>query len=350
MRCGFDTHTRENIQDGCGQRFDWETAPPYRLRIGPSPGPKPLSEDIQRFQARRSESHGAWRCDLCHQSIAGLRFSCVHCPSFDCCTGCEPRLAAEHQTGHVFEIHEPPVPDAAACSAAAEEERACAPGFARRLRTGAREVDLADALPKRSRYCALCGDGTELGFGRCSRCGRTQRLWTSFGGASSSASAAPSTAPPAATRAQSAAAGDQTLTFGKHDGKTFEQVRSEDPGYCDWARSKSEPSGDLRNFVEWLRRVDGDRCEGTRIGGAASSAHPATVGAQSSRARAPPAAAGAGAVPTRFFTPISRGYCVLCGDGESVAFCIRCGRGGEPRAPAPPRPGRPRAVRPFFGF
>merc|ERR1712146_782708 len=38
------------------------------------------------------------------QCITGPRFRCMHCPSFSCCLKCEPRLAAEHQEGHVFEI------------------------------------------------------------------------------------------------------------------------------------------------------------------------------------------------------------------------------------------------------
>eukprot|EP00927_Polykrikos_kofoidii_P079257 TRINITY_DN76042_c0_g1_i1.p1 TRINITY_DN76042_c0_g1~~TRINITY_DN76042_c0_g1_i1.p1 ORF type:complete len:989 (+),score=205.67 TRINITY_DN76042_c0_g1_i1:26-2968(+) len=49
-------------------------------------------------------------CAFCgsegEKCILGPRFRCVHCPAFDCCLQCEPRLAhgVEHDERHVFEI------------------------------------------------------------------------------------------------------------------------------------------------------------------------------------------------------------------------------------------------------
>jgi len=48
------------------------------------------------------------QCAFCGSGgncIVGPRFRCLHCPAFDCCLQCEPRLAAgEHDATHTFEI------------------------------------------------------------------------------------------------------------------------------------------------------------------------------------------------------------------------------------------------------
>mmetsp|Transcript_37102 Transcript_37102/g.65336 ORF Transcript_37102/g.65336 Transcript_37102/m.65336 type:complete len:779 (-) Transcript_37102:154-2490(-) len=51
--------------------------------------------------------HFFTRCALCGSNdncIVGPRFRCLHCPAFDCCLKCEPRLETEHNASHVFEI------------------------------------------------------------------------------------------------------------------------------------------------------------------------------------------------------------------------------------------------------
>jgi len=83
---------------------------------GPVAVARAASPDVRRrLMAARAgaiSGHGVChlftRCALCGtdgQCIVGPRFRCVHCPSFDCCLKCEPRLlAGEHDKQHVFEI------------------------------------------------------------------------------------------------------------------------------------------------------------------------------------------------------------------------------------------------------
>lgn len=52
--------------------------------------------------------HFFTRCKLCDNAgscIVGPRFQCLHCPSYDVCLKCEPRLATEHDQDHTFQIH-----------------------------------------------------------------------------------------------------------------------------------------------------------------------------------------------------------------------------------------------------
>lgn len=44
-----------------------------------------------------------------------------------------------------------------------------------------------------------------------------------------------------------------SFSFGKHRGKTFEEVASSDAGYCDWALKMDNPSAGLKDFVEFLK-------------------------------------------------------------------------------------------------
>ena len=47
--------------------------------------------------------------------------------------------------------------------------------------------------------------------------------------------------------------GIQRITFGKHCGKTFEEVRCQEKGYCQWALRQEQPSGALKEFVQYLK-------------------------------------------------------------------------------------------------
>ena len=52
--------------------------------------------------------------------------------------------------------------------------------------------------------------------------------------------------------------GAMIMTFGKHDGKSFTEIRSTCPGWCTWAKTIVDESGDdahwkMRQFVAWLR-------------------------------------------------------------------------------------------------
>lgn len=122
MRCGFDTDTRSNRQDGCGSAFDWTTAPPYKSQLGRSPQPAPLPRDLAQLDAERNVPHGQWRCDLCLGKIRGVRFQCVHCPAFDCCSSCEAFVGEAHFSDHVFELVQPTPDEVADYRAKGEKE------------------------------------------------------------------------------------------------------------------------------------------------------------------------------------------------------------------------------------
>eukprot|EP00930_Biecheleria_cincta_P061670 TRINITY_DN4722_c0_g2_i1.p1 TRINITY_DN4722_c0_g2~~TRINITY_DN4722_c0_g2_i1.p1 ORF type:complete len:772 (-),score=100.61 TRINITY_DN4722_c0_g2_i1:1026-3341(-) len=122
MRCGFDTDTRSNRQDGCGSAFDWTTAPPYRSQLGPSPKPAPLPRDLAQLDAERNVPHGQWHCDLGSGRIRGLRFRCLHCPAFDCCSSCEVFVGEAHIPDHVFELLQPTPEQVAVYRAKGEKE------------------------------------------------------------------------------------------------------------------------------------------------------------------------------------------------------------------------------------
>jgi len=107
--CGQNTHGG-NRQPGCGHRFNWKEAKPYKASAGTTPRPSPSA---QHSLARRGAISGRGvrhlftECSLCGSGgkcILGPRFRCIHCQSFSVCAKCEPRLAEEHEEGHVFEI------------------------------------------------------------------------------------------------------------------------------------------------------------------------------------------------------------------------------------------------------
>mmetsp|Transcript_54626 Transcript_54626/g.96942 ORF Transcript_54626/g.96942 Transcript_54626/m.96942 type:complete len:933 (-) Transcript_54626:142-2940(-) len=106
MVCGQNTHGG-NRQPGCGHRFKWQEARPYRPRAeAPRVQSAPALARVGAISGR-GVRHLFAQCGLCGsggQCIVGPRFRCIHCPSFNCCLKCEPRLAAEHEDGHVFEI------------------------------------------------------------------------------------------------------------------------------------------------------------------------------------------------------------------------------------------------------
>jgi hypothetical protein len=43
------------------------------------------------------------------------------------------------------------------------------------------------------------------------------------------------------------------ITFGKHTGKSYEQVRMTDVTYCNWVLKQMNTTGRMRMFQDWLR-------------------------------------------------------------------------------------------------
>mmetsp|Transcript_37580 Transcript_37580/g.86849 ORF Transcript_37580/g.86849 Transcript_37580/m.86849 type:complete len:640 (+) Transcript_37580:57-1976(+) len=108
MKCGENYHGGDR-QQGCGQQFDWGTAKPYAAHIQRKEVPD-LSKE--RVQVRgRHAFHPFSKCSLCQRGrdvgIFGLRFKCIHCPTFEVCQDCEPILEdpSVHAADHVFRIH-----------------------------------------------------------------------------------------------------------------------------------------------------------------------------------------------------------------------------------------------------
>jgi uncharacterized protein (DUF3820 family) len=42
------------------------------------------------------------------------------------------------------------------------------------------------------------------------------------------------------------------LTFGKHRGRTYEEMFEKEKGYCSWVLLQESPSGSMKDFKEWL--------------------------------------------------------------------------------------------------
>jgi hypothetical protein len=97
MCCGQDAHGG-NLQHGCGHRFSWSAARPYRAVL---PGAHLATAAVPSDDKRRHEHES---CDHCRGDIVGLRFECVNCESFVLCERCEVDVA-DHIKDHYFRIH-----------------------------------------------------------------------------------------------------------------------------------------------------------------------------------------------------------------------------------------------------
>ena len=96
MVCGRDTHGG-NQQNGCGHRFNWTAAQPYRAAI------RPLDlEAIQFVVPEQSTKRHHELCDNCGNQIIGIRFECSQCPCTNFCQQCEFRV--DHPQDHVMVI------------------------------------------------------------------------------------------------------------------------------------------------------------------------------------------------------------------------------------------------------
>jgi len=63
------------------------------------------------------------------------------------------------------------------------------------------------------------------------------------------------------------------LTFGKHSGKLFSEIVAEDPDYCGWALTIPDPSPMLAEFVEFLNQNMGTRARGRQSKKQVNQAH-----------------------------------------------------------------------------
>ena len=60
------------------------------------------------------------------------------------------------------------------------------------------------------------------------------------------------------------------LSFGKHTGKTYEQIKSTDISYCNWVLKQTSTRGSMKNFQDWLKtistQVTCEACNGSGLG------------------------------------------------------------------------------------
>jgi hypothetical protein len=59
------------------------------------------------------------------------------------------------------------------------------------------------------------------------------------------------------------------ISFGKHQGKTYELVRNTDVSYCNWTLKQMNTRGKMLEFQRWLRgnarKVTCECCNGTGL-------------------------------------------------------------------------------------
>jgi hypothetical protein len=107
MICGRNYHGGDQ-QDGCGHSFNIKNAPRYKAKAI-----RDRKTDLKMLSKPKAETKHEiidgvdLTCDACSESIIGPRFECIHCPSFNCCTGCESKIGTtvNHSTNHVFKLH-----------------------------------------------------------------------------------------------------------------------------------------------------------------------------------------------------------------------------------------------------
>jgi len=101
MSCGRDYHGG-NVQNGCGAKFNWKTAQPYKssaTRVEKLTVPKP--------PAANEYVHPEYIvCDSCKKRVVGLLFSCVNCECYFLCEECEFKPQKNHNKNHCFCIIE----------------------------------------------------------------------------------------------------------------------------------------------------------------------------------------------------------------------------------------------------
>ena len=103
MVCGQNAHGG-NIQNGCGQGFDWNEALFYNADIGEKRTIIPFQEvpppEITRVEHQIMDGTPI-ACDICAATIRGPLAMCINCPSFSCCIRCQNK----HTRGHVLRLY-----------------------------------------------------------------------------------------------------------------------------------------------------------------------------------------------------------------------------------------------------
>jgi len=103
MKCGQDYHGG-NVQNGCGVRFNWKSAPPYVSLVANGPTQEKI---IIKPPVINNYTYPEYiKCDGCKQIVVGLLFSCVNCECYYLCEKCEFKEQPSHNKNHFFKILE----------------------------------------------------------------------------------------------------------------------------------------------------------------------------------------------------------------------------------------------------
>ena len=84
MVCGRDADDGANKQAGCGEKFRWDRAPPYRSAI------------LHQVEDLKASSRSRGQLCKCGEPLEGLSFSCVHCEDWHVCFACFSKLRKIH--------------------------------------------------------------------------------------------------------------------------------------------------------------------------------------------------------------------------------------------------------------
>lgn len=66
------------------------------------------------------------------------------------------------------------------------------------------------------------------------------------------------------TQTQTEPSGSDLITFGKHKGKTFDQIITEEKGYTSWALSVDGGSENMKKFQRYARKCSGQQSQSGR--------------------------------------------------------------------------------------
>jgi len=100
MVCGHNFHGG-NSQHGCGKSFNWSGARPYQSQSQQGPRREEFSMTKPELVLKKHEND---LCEICNNTIVGLRFECLNCTYFNVCELCESNLQELHISTHIFKI------------------------------------------------------------------------------------------------------------------------------------------------------------------------------------------------------------------------------------------------------
>lgn len=109
MRCGYDVDTKANQQNGCGEKFYWTKAEPYKASASGGPQLPAFDERAPRRERRAFEICPgiALSCSDCGKALFDIAFRCINCcGQYTICAVCEvEKPKGEHGGGqHVFRV------------------------------------------------------------------------------------------------------------------------------------------------------------------------------------------------------------------------------------------------------